>query len=324
MAGWSVILRHIYILASANALSRGIRLGNPVPTNPQQRLASTRQIMSKDDARCMWYAEVVHHPVRETRSLEATHSPDDRSAETNQHQKQRDNRASVRYDTNCNAFRPDKVQEFAWAKTNMTRHQVKPKRKPRNCSTRDRYARLGSLDAIIADYLANYSDNADRELQFYRRQRTFEEAVKHAALARLPSGKRANHQRRLSTSTLNSAWAALMQCEFNTCHNFHDLFCLIKDAVQPIHGIGELYVYDTALRIGAFLQLVPDRVYLHAGVRVGARALGFSGGDFILCSDLPTEFTALQPHEIEDCLCIYKRDLEKLNGTKRFQADGTN
>ncbi|MCA9164078.1 MAG: hypothetical protein KDA62_13910 [Planctomycetales bacterium] len=197
----------------------------------------------------------------------------------------------------------------------MSRQLLTPKRKPSSCSTRDRRARFDSLDAIIAPYLANYSDNAERELRFFRRQRTLGDALENAALARLPSGKRAHHQRRLAASTLNAAWIALQRCDFNACNDFHDLFCLIHETVQPIHGIGELYVYDTALRIGAFLRLVPDRVYLHAGVRVGAWALRFTGGDYILCSDLPLEFTALRPHQIEDCLCIYKRELATLNGT---------
>jgi hypothetical protein len=196
-----------------------------------------------------------------------------------------------------------------------TRPILKPKRKQRNCSTRDRRARFDSLEAIIAHYLANYSDNADGELRFYCQQPTLDDALENAALARLPSGKRAHHQRRLPASSLNAAWKALKQCDFNVIDDFHELFCLIDEKVRPIDGIGELYVYDTALRIGAFLHLAPDRIYLHAGVRVGARSLGFSGGDFIVCSDLPAEFVVLEPHQIEDCLCIYKRELAMLTGT---------
>ena len=38
--------------------------------------------------------------------------------------------------------------------------------------------------------------------------------------------------------------------------------------------LGELTVYDVAHRIGAYLQLEPDVVYLHRGTRIGARYLG--------------------------------------------------
>jgi hypothetical protein len=41
-----------------------------------------------------------------------------------------------------------------------------------------------------------------------------------------------------------------------------------------VPGIGELYVYDTALRIGAKLGVFPEKVYLHAGARIGVRNLG--------------------------------------------------
>ena len=45
--------------------------------------------------------------------------------------------------------------------------------------------------------------------------------------------------------------------------------------VRPIPKIGELAVYDTALRIGARFGLEPEKVYVHAGTRDGAHALGF-------------------------------------------------
>lgn len=52
------------------------------------------------------------------------------------------------------------------------------------------------------------------------------------------------------------------------------MFHLIDTALETIPGLGELYVYDTTLRIGAKLNLFPDKVYLHAGTRLGATALG--------------------------------------------------
>lgn len=197
----------------------------------------------------------------------------------------------------------------------MTRTLPKQKIKRKSCAKRVSESPPDSLDGIISHYLTNRSVDADSELRFYRRQRTLDDALENAALARLESGKRAHHQRRLSSSTLNAAWEALQQCDFKACRNFHDLFCLIDETVRPIDGIGELYVYDTAHRIGAYLRLVPDRVYVHAGVRVGAKALGFKKCDYILCSDLPAEFSALQPDQIEDCLCIYKHELATLFGT---------
>jgi hypothetical protein len=69
-------------------------------------------------------------------------------------------------------------------------------------------------------------------------------------------------------------------------------------------------VYDTALRIGAKLGLEPEVVYLHRGTRRGVRALGLDADrTFVALGELPHELRALRPHEIEDCLCIYKTEL---------------
>jgi hypothetical protein len=78
-------------------------------------------------------------------------------------------------------------------------------------------------------------------------------------------------------------------------------------------------VYDTALRIGAYLHLKPELVYLHAGTRIGARNLGFdSSAEFIATRNFPDEFRCLSASEIEDVLCIYK---DELNSRKRIPGN---
>jgi hypothetical protein len=86
------------------------------------------------------------------------------------------------------------------------------------------------------------------------------------------------------------------------------LFELVREIIGPIPGIGELTVYDTAVRIGARFQLEPDRVYLHAGTRDGAKALLDVDGprEAIERDELPAQLRVLSPREIEDLLCIYK------------------
>jgi hypothetical protein len=81
-------------------------------------------------------------------------------------------------------------------------------------------------------------------------------------------------------------------------------------AVFRITGIGELYICDTSLRIGAKLNLFPTAVYLHPGTRAGARALGLDDrAKMLKVSALPKPFRTLAPHELEDILCIFKDDL---------------
>src|SRR5262249_51982407 len=95
------------------------------------------------------------------------------------------------------------------------------------------------------------------------------------------------------------------------CQTFGELLELVGHAVGRISGIGELTIYDTALRIGGKLGLEPDVVYLHAGTREGARVFGLDGASVPL-SKFPPAFRGLKPREVEDCLCIYKRDLARI------------
>lgn len=75
-----------------------------------------------------------------------------------------------------------------------------------------------------------------------------------------------------------------------------------------IVGLGELYFYDTALRIGAYLNLHPEKVYLHRGTRIGAKKLGFDWKKESLDPAIfPEPLKPLKPLEIDYFLCIYKK-----------------
>jgi hypothetical protein len=97
-----------------------------------------------------------------------------------------------------------------------------------------------------------------------------------------------------------------------TCNKFDDLMAISQSVANTIWKHSELTVYDTTYRIGAYLKLQPDRVYLHAGTRKGAGALGVRRVPYVFRRHLPRAFRRLKPYEIEDCLCIYKDALKKL------------
>jgi hypothetical protein len=93
--------------------------------------------------------------------------------------------------------------------------------------------------------------------------------------------------------------------EIGRARDFDTLHHIVDEC--RMEGIGALTVYDTAVRIAAFLWLTPQRVYLHAGALSGARKLGVDVRDGVVDPEvLPREFRLLEPDEIEDCLCIYK------------------
>jgi len=97
------------------------------------------------------------------------------------------------------------------------------------------------------------------------------------------------------------------------CKSFPELIDISEKVAGRIWKNSEVTVYDTACRVGAYLGIEPKLVYLHAGVRKGAKALGFKGSlPFISPSKLPKEFRKLKPDEIENCLCIYRDALKRL------------
>jgi len=92
--------------------------------------------------------------------------------------------------------------------------------------------------------------------------------------------------------------------------DFEQLFGRVQEAIGSIRGIGDLAVYDAALRIGAFLGKLRGRVYLECGACEGARALGLDAGKRSLPMDVfPVEFAQLKAWEVVDVLCIYADEL---------------
>jgi hypothetical protein len=166
------------------------------------------------------------------------------------------------------------------------------------------------LDALVDDYIENHQPSRTRELRFFCVLRTDEEAVSYAALAQLPSGKRHSHQRRIPEPSLAESRRRLLGNlpALRATATFQELIDLVDVLIRPLDRVGELVVYDTAVRIGARFGLEPEVVYLHRGTRDGVRNLGLdSKRETIEIKDLPEAVQRLTPGEAEDFLCIYKK-----------------
>lgn len=183
--------------------------------------------------------------------------------------------------------------------------------------------RFADFDSMVRDYIVgdghrSHRGDAEKELASFRKKPDFdfESCVKQAGLARTQNGEKLRHQNRIPLDTLRGwAEALLRKCEsMCSCRTFEALFEIVENEGRALPGIGELVVYDTALRIGAYHGLEPEEVFLHRGTRGGAKALGFDGSRRSIRPDefheLDTAFRRLKPREIEDCLCIYKRALK--------------
>lgn len=173
-------------------------------------------------------------------------------------------------------------------------------------------AAVDRVGDAVNDYIARVRPAMEREFRYFQVLRSDEEAITRAALAQLPSGKRHPHQYRTPFESLAQSRERLLANlpALRAATTFDQVFDLVNALIRPIPKIGELAVYDTALRIGARFSLEPTKVYVHAGTRTGARALGFDSGRHVIEMDeLPEPIRRLSAREAEDLLCRYKDEL---------------
>lgn len=169
-------------------------------------------------------------------------------------------------------------------------------------------------------------------------------AVKRAVASRRPNGKMHNHQSKVkeadrqrfgtrileatrwskphlySRSTVEVASAAIPRSKATRMAGFDDLHDLLE-RIRPA-GIGPVTTYDVAVRAGAWAGLVPESLYLHAGVLKGWQALapvppyGFkkawAGVARVERKLWPAEVRGWPADEFEDFLCTYREILPSL------------
>jgi hypothetical protein len=190
----------------------------------------------------------------------------------------------------------------------------------RSCSSRGRGCPnsvvQGEIDwhTLVRHYRAKYLPNHCAEIQWFEGQSTLAAAIAKAAFAEDDRGRRYSHQRRIQKNALKTSFQALRSREdaIRRCRSFDELHELILNALKNVSGIGELYCYDTALRIGAKCRLRPRTVLLHAGTRAGASVIADTRGKgYLTKKDLPAGLRHLPPEQIEDILCIYKDEIER-------------
>ena len=162
----------------------------------------------------------------------------------------------------------------------------------------------------LADFVQQYKrDHEHDPRDALANCRHLDDAIRHATGS---AGKVPGHQRRVGRKILQEACERLLghQDEIEGCQSFAELIALVERATEGIYRFGELAVYDTAFRLGVWLKRWPKMVYLHAGTRIGAKALGLDvGRDCLDMAELPVEVRVLKPWQVEDFLCIFKREL---------------
>ena len=106
------------------------------------------------------------------------------------------------------------------------------------------------LAALVRSYQMHNLHNLRGDLNFFRDIPSLECAIYYAGLAINSNGKRFRHQCRIPLAVLRHAKALLgsSETQLKRCHSFCELCSLLSSIFKPVHGLGQLYIYDTALR----------------------------------------------------------------------------
>ena len=161
-----------------------------------------------------------------------------------------------------------------------------------------------TLEQVVARYVEKKRPVVQREKRLFATY-SLPEAIRQAA-----SKNHGTHQYRLPRVALPEAARRLLGSadRLKSAQTFRQLIGLVQETIQPIRGIGDLTVYDVALRIGYKVGLAPELIYLHAGAAVGAAAVGVTGRTAERDA-FPPALRRLKPAELENCLCIFKNEL---------------
>jgi len=179
--------------------------------------------------------------------------------------------------------------------------------------------RLDSLDAVVRDWKWRVDGShlkRDGVVEWTAAAGTWYVAVHRAVFSRDARGKMHNHQTKVPVAIKTLLFREIMKSSLPVdVRSFDHLYDVI--ASFRIWGIGSVTVYDVSVRIGAWLQLEPDSLYLHAGVKQGWKALGLPRWDSVRVyrEDWPLAFQSMPADELEDFICTY-RLLFKREGLK--------
>lgn len=192
------------------------------------------------------------------------------------------------------------------------------------------------MEELISEYLtpATATDNGirsaierrSRTLAYYRTL-NIEEAIDGALgkLAFINEGQRARetHFDHIRHNAIENATEPLRNLIplLKRANSFMEIWSLVNEQIYHIFGTGNLFVYDTALRIALTFQnngMLPLHVFLHSDPLKSAYHFGIRHPknqpyvERIMFEEICGEFRNMQSHEIENFLCIYKDQILNL------------
>lgn len=186
---------------------------------------------------------------------------------------------------------------------------------------------LISIAALWRDYLWRYvnAGRSDPAVAYTAKSKDIFEAIQRACDSKGEDGKTFFHQGRVWPVN-RQALAERMKTDEKHYHtlreskSFVEMFQYVDMVCDEVKGIGEVTKYDVASRLAAYLDLEPTRLYFHAGVSVGLKALGIElprGRKYLKRKELPEFFHDKNLDLLESFLCGYRSEIERVIKAKR-------
>ena len=170
---------------------------------------------------------------------------------------------------------------------------------------------MTNLDLEVEKYLKD-DRHLLEDMRSYFASLTLENAVDEASKGLNPNSTINSHQHRVGRKRGEAAAIEMSKfiLELRTCKSFEDIFQITERVKNDVFRLGDLWSYDTALRIGFALNFLPTMVYVQRGVVKGVeKALNekMPRARFISLTSLPKEIQRLKPYQAENFLCIWGR-----------------
>lgn len=186
---------------------------------------------------------------------------------------------------------------------------------------------ITDITNLINDYLREKAPELKATLDAYSKLDNLEACIGNLSINILTL-KKSDHQQLIKPNLLEDFSKVIFK-EINLLKNssdFDDIYITISKLASTISGIGELTVYDASLKIGSYLSLYPEKVFLHAGAKEGANYLRELGllkrtvntknsnlkARMQFKSDFPEYFDMLTPWQLENFLCCKRDNLKNL------------
>jgi hypothetical protein len=168
-----------------------------------------------------------------------------------------------------------------------------------------------SLQSDIADYRENECREL-RELERFFQSLSFQSAIEYAASGATPHRKIHPHQRGIGVKLLRQSAVMLKKYTpaIRKARSFANLFIITEAVKTDLKGLGDLWSYDTALRM-AFNRgktFYPPAVFIQKGSMKGIRKI-FSKMPMkqrtLPLKIFPKEMHSLKSFEIENFLSVW-------------------